>query len=185
MQIPASVRSGDTTRWREASFSGTLGELISPTTHDLIFYIRGDAGEGATVQGTADGADWLFEFTPSLAAANYYWQAVAVNQSTSDKTTAGAGQIQILQSLAYTGTPAAFDGRTQAQQDLDAVQAAIRSLISKGAKQYSIGSRSYTAQDLTQLMERESQLKAIVARERAAEKAAQGLGDGMNLFVRF
>ena len=55
----------------------------------------------------------------------------------------------------------------------------------KGAKQYTIGNRSFTAIDLAQLMEREAQLKAIVARERAAEKVAAGLGDPRNLFVRF
>ena len=34
-------------------------------------------------------------------------------------------------------------------------------------------------------MQREAQLKAIVARERAAEKVAQGLGNPMSMFVRF
>ena len=52
-------------------------------------------------------------------------------------------------------------------------------------KQYSIGNRSYTSNDLGLLMQREAQLKAIVARERAAEKIAQGLGDPRNVFVRF
>ena len=46
-------------------------------------------------------------------------------------------------------------------------------------------SRSFTSNDLGQLMEREAQLKAIVARERAAEKVAAGLGDPRSLFVRF
>jgi hypothetical protein len=34
-------------------------------------------------------------------------------------------------------------------------------------------------------MQREAQLKAVVARERAAEKIAAGLGNPGNLFVRF
>jgi hypothetical protein len=34
-------------------------------------------------------------------------------------------------------------------------------------------------------MQRESQLKAIVAREKAAEKVAAGLGDPRSLYVRF
>jgi hypothetical protein len=34
-------------------------------------------------------------------------------------------------------------------------------------------------------MEREAQLKAIVARERAAEKVAAGLGNPGTMFVRF
>jgi len=65
------------------------------------------------------------------------------------------------------------------------VQAAIRAIVAKGSKSYTIGNRSYTSQDLAVLMQREAQLKAIVARERAAEKVAAGLGDPRNLFVRF
>ena len=36
-----------------------------------------------------------------------------------------------------------------------------------------------------ELIKRESQLKAIVNRERAAEKVAAGLGDPRSVFVRF
>lgn len=99
--------------------------------------------------------------------------------------TVGSGTFQTLPNLSYTGLPAAYDGRTQSEKDLEAVQTAIRALIAKGAKSYSIGSRSYTSNDLGELIKRESQLKAVVARERAAEKVAQGLGDPRNLFVRF
>ena len=42
----------------------------------------------------------------------------------------GAGSFQALRSLSYTGTPGAFDGRSQAEQDLEAVQAAIRAIVS-------------------------------------------------------
>ena len=65
------------------------------------------------------------------------------------------------------------------------VQTAIRALVSRGAQAYTIGSRSYTALDLGRLTARESQLKAIVAREKAAERVAAGLGDSRDLFVRF
>jgi hypothetical protein len=91
----------------------------------------------------------------------------------------------VLAALEYSGTPGAFDGRSQAQQDLDAVQAAIRALISGGAKQYTIGSRSFTKVDLSDLMERESRLKAEVKREQMAELINNGLGNPHNLFVRF
>ena len=74
-------------------------------------------------------------------------------------------------------------GRTQAE--LDEVRAAIRAIVTKGFKSYTIGSRRFDAADLGQLMQRESQLKSIVAREQAAEKVAAGLGDPRSLFVRF
>jgi hypothetical protein len=100
-------------------------------------------------------------------------------------TTIATGSSDVLPSLAYTGTPAALDGRSQAEQDLDAVQAAIRALVTRGAKSYTIGGRSWTSNDLGLLMQREAQLKAVVARERAGEAVAAGLGDPGNLFVRF
>jgi len=99
--------------------------------------------------------------------------------------TLGAGQIEVLPALSYAGTPGAFDGRSQAQQDLEAVQAAIRAIISGQAKQYSIGSRSFTKLDLGELMERESRLKAEVKREQMASLIANGQGNPHNLFVRF
>jgi hypothetical protein len=58
-------------------------------------------------------------------------------------------------------------------------------LLADGAKQYSIGSRSFTSLDLSELMERESRLKSDVKREQMADLIANGLGNPHNLFVRF
>jgi hypothetical protein len=78
------------------------------------------------------------------------------------------------------------DGRTQAEKDLDAVQAAIRTLIAGGAvQQYSIGNRQLSRYQLSQLIELESKLKAELKREQKAELMANGLGNPHNLFVRF
>ena len=89
-------------------------------------------------------------------------------------------------SLAYSKQPSAFDGRSQSQKDLDACQAAIRSLMSGGAVQeYRIGTRSLKRYDLAELLALESRLKAQVARESKAAMIANGLGNPHNLFVRF
>ena len=118
------------------------------------------------------------------AKSHWYWQALAT--SGSDKLTLGAGTFAVKASLSYTGTPGAFDGRTQAEKDLEAVQGAIRSIISGGAvQQYSIGSRAITKMRMEDLLALESKLKAEVNRERAAEKVAAGLGNPGTMFVRF
>lgn len=120
------------------------------------------------------------------AATSYAWQAVAEAIAGGALTTIGTGSIQLLPSLAYTGSPAAFDGRTQAQQDLDAVQAAIRARISGGAvDEYTIGNRRLKRMQLNDLLMLESRLKAEVARERSAEMIANGMGNPRNLYVRF
>ena len=82
--------------------------------------------------------------------------------------------------------PGAFDGRTQAQKDLDAVKAAIRSIVAGGAvSEYRIGTRNLKRYDLSELLELESRLKSIVAKENKAKLIASGLGDPHNLYVRF
>ena len=189
MTVPAQITAGSTVQWIEPAATDPAGDPATSASWTLqITFRTNTAGEGATVTGSArsDGG-WDVALsaatTSSWTAGTWYWQTRIT--SGSDVVIVGSGTTTITPSLAFTGDPTAFDGRSQAEQDLEAVQTAIRAIISKGAKQYSIGSRSYTSQDLGQLMQREAQLKAIVARERAAEKAAQGLGDPMNMFVRF
>ena len=188
MNIPATIRAGDTVKWRDVAGVDKLGNEISSATWTLTYYLRTNtASEGATVTGTAYSTGWEFTISASTSTAfdagQWYWQAIAT--SGSDKVTLGAGQLTVDPALSYAGTPGAFDGRTQAQIDLDAVQAAIRAIVSGGAKQYSIGSRSFTKLDLAELMERESRLKAEVKREQMADLIANGLGNPHNLFVRF
>ena len=190
MNIPAQIRAGDTVKWRDNAGRDNLGEPISSSDGwALYYYLRTNtASEGATVTGTAradGGWDMAITATTSSAfdAGTWYWETRATSGAT--VLSIGSGTTQVLPSLSYAGSPGAFDGKSQAEQDLAAVQAAIRAIVSKGAKSYTIGSRRFDAADLGQLMEREAQLKAIVARERAAEKVAAGLGDPRSLFVRF
>ena len=68
---------------------------------------------------------------------------------------------------------------------LDAVTTAIRAIINDKAAEYSIGNRTFKRIDLAELRMRESQLKAIVVRERKAAMIANGLGDPHSLYVRF
>ena len=188
MQLPSEIRAGDTIRWRHDASTDNLGNSIDSGSWTLTYYLRTNtASEGATVVGSSFGLGWEFTLAAATSAGfdagTWYWQAIAT--SGSEKVTLGAGQLTVLAALEYSGTPGAFDGRSQAQQDLTAVQAAIRAIISGQAKQYSIGSRSFTKLDLGELMERESRLKAEVKREQMADLIANGQGNPHNLFVRF
>lgn len=189
MTIPAAIRAGDTVAWTLAATTDALGNSISSTSWTLTTYFRtAAAGEGVTAVGVADSSGgWTFTIaagtTAGMDAGTWYWQAVATDGSST--ITIGSGSLTVSPSLAYSGTAAAFDGRSQAQQDLDAVQTTIRGIIAGKSKYYQIGSRQYTSLDLPALMQRESQLKAIVAKEKAAESVAAGLGDPRRVFVRF
>lgn len=189
MTIPAAIRAGDTVAWTLAATSDALGNSISSPTWDVTYYLRmNTAGEGVTVTSSDDSSGgWTFTIaagaTAGMDAGTWYWQAVATDGSST--ITIGSGSLTVQPSLAYSGTAAAFDGRSQAEQDLEAVQATIRGIIASKSKYYQIGGRQYTSLDLPALMQREAQLKAIVAREKAAESVAAGLGDPRRVFVRF
>jgi hypothetical protein len=190
VNIPAKIRAGDTVKWRDVASSDNLGNPISSSDGwGLFYYLRTNtASEGATVTGAAYGTGWEFTIAQATSAAfdagQWFWQAEARNSGV--HVTLGAGQLEVLAGLNYTGTPGSFDGRSQAQKDLDAVQAAIRSMISGGAvAEYTIGSRRLKKMELADLLTLEGKLKAEVKREQAAALAANGLGNPHNLFVRF
>lgn len=168
-----------------------FGQPIDSDTHSLTYYLRtSTAGEGATVVGVAEGKGWRFTL-PAATTANFdpgtwFFQAVAAALADGAKTTLGSGRVTVEGSLGYTGTPGAFDGRSQAEKDLEAVQTAIRRLMSGGAVQeYRIGTRSLKRYDLADLLALETRLKAEVAREQKAAMIANGLGNPHNLYVRF
>lgn len=190
MNIPAEIRAGDTIKWRDNAGRDAFGNPVSSGAGwVLTYYLRfNHNNEGATVVGTSFGNGWEFNIAQATSAAfdagQWYWQAEATKSG--EHITLGAGQLKVLASLSYAGNASAFDGRSQAQKDLDAVQAAIRALISGGVvKEYSIGNRSLKKYELADLLTLEGTLKAEVKREQAAQLMANGLGNPHNLFVRF
>ena len=191
VKIPSKIRAGDTVVWTDAPTRDVQGAQISSASHTLTYYLRTNtASEGATAVGVVDGSGWKTSLpastTSNFDAGTWYFQAVATAIADGSKTTLGTGQIEVLPSLSYAGTPGAFDGRSQAEKDLDAVTAAIRSLMSGGAVQeYRIGTRSLKRFDLAELLVLQSRLKAQVAREQKANMIANGLGNPHSVFVRF
>lgn len=192
MGIPSSITAGVDVVWIDAATTDIFGNDVTNATHNLTYYFRlNTAGEGASAAGVAYENGWRVTLPAATSAGmdaspNWYFQALLTAISGGAVTEYSRGQIEVQASLAYAGTPGAFDGRTQAQKDLDSVQAAIRSLMTGGATQeYRIGNRSLKRYDLTELLALESRLKAVVARENKAKLIASGLGDPNNLYVRF
>ena len=190
MKIPQSARNGDTVIWLDEPTVDVFGQAVDATNHALVYYLRANASAAAeTLTATAQGSEWRFTWVVNesvTAPTIYYWQAVATKISDSSKTTLGSGSLTLEPSLAYAGTATAYDGRSQAEKDLEAVQSAIRTLLAGGStKEYRIGNRSIKRYDLAELLQLEGKLKADVAREKQAEMIANGLGNPRNMFVRF
>jgi len=189
VNIPSTIRAGDTVKWRDDASVDVFGNEITSSDWTLKYYLRTNtASEGATSTGSAYGTGWEFTLAASTTAdfdaGNWYWTAVATKDS--EVITLGNGSLTVEAALTYSGTPGAFDGRTQAQKDLDAVQAAIRAIVDGGVVQeYRIGTRNLKKYDLPDLIQLEGKLKAEVKREQQAELIANGLGNPRNMFVRF
>lgn len=181
--IPASFTAGDLVTWTQ--------ERAPEGTTAITAYLRTNAASGATVaaSGPVNGV-WTFTL-PSATTALLTpgdWRLQEVASTPTGHVTVNNASFSITRSLAYVGDPTAVDLRSQAQQDLDAVDAAIRALTT-GAQEYWIGNsgngRKVRRADLAELIKWRDRLKAQVAAEKRAEDIANGLGDGRRLYVRF
>lgn len=184
MKIPSEIIAGDSSSWLDCQTSDNLGNPID-SSWTLTYQLR-SAALTLALTAVANGTGWKTTISTTQSATLtpgiYYWQAQASKGS--DRVTLGAGQITVVQDLTTATT--GYDGRTQSELDLDAVQAAMRAMISGGAvAEYAIGGRSLRKIALADLRALESQLKARVNRERKAQKIANGEGNPNNVFVRF
>jgi len=192
VNIPSEIRAGDTVKWKDNSTTEVFGGELKEFKSDewtLKYYLRFNKGnEAHTSTGSVSGTGWEFTISASettgFDSGTWYWQAVATKAS--EALTLGYGSLVVEDSLVYTSGPAAYDGRTQAKQDLEAIQLAIRTLVKGGAVQeYKIGNRNLKRYDLADLIQLEARYKAEVKREEQAELMANGLGNPRNMFVRF
>lgn len=192
MSIPPSITSGVDAVWTDAETVDVFGDSVTSTTHTLTYYFRlNTAGEGVSATGVAFNSGWKTTLSAAVTtglqpSTDWYFQAIATSIADGSTLEYSRGQIECKPSLAFSGTPDAFDGRTQAEKDLEAVQAALRAAISGGAvSEYRIGNRNLKRYDIPELLQLETRLKSIVAKENKAKIIASGLGDPRNLYVRF
>lgn len=186
MRIPSQVTAGDSVSWIDDESLDNLGNTIAAPDWTLAYSIKGPTTSTIVPVTVAQGTGWETTLTASttlaLTPGTYYWQAFATNGS--NRVTLGTGRLQILPNVsAVTGV---YDGSSQNEKDLVAVQAAIRAMIAGGAVQdYSIAGRSVRKMQLTDLQVLESKLKARVIREQKADLIKNGLGNPHKLSVRF
>ena len=188
--LPSIIVAGTTIEWVDEATTAGINETISSPDWTLEYYLRTNtASEGHTVTGTqyANSTGWQFTISSTdsanFDAGNWFWAARAFKSGKVFEI--GTGELEVKQSLQYSGTPAAIDNRTQTEKDLDAVTACIRALIEDKAQEYSIGNRTFKRVDIKELRAREAELKSRVASEKRYSYISQGLGDPKNLYVRF
>jgi hypothetical protein len=179
MTVPAYFVAGDTVSW----LVNAQGERSS-ATFTLQFALRGH--QVLTVAGVAEGDGWRVTLTAAqtatLPAGDYSWQQTITDGT--DRFTVGQGRVTVQPNI--ESQTIGFDGRTQAEKDLTAVQSEIRARVQGGASlNYTIGTRSLAKEPISALLSLESKLKADVAREKMAQRLANGIGSPRSVFIRF
>lgn len=185
MKIPSQITAGDSISWDDVPSTDNLGNQVDSSLWTLKYDFRQAGATNLTVTSAAQGLGWRTTLTKiqtsGFASGKVYFQAYA--ESGTDRVTLGAGSFTIEKNVSTAANTDEF--RSQAEQDLAAVETAIRSLVSGGAKAYTIGGRSMTKNDMADLLMWRDRLKGIVAKEKKAERLANGLGNPSNVFVRF
>lgn len=189
--FPSRFTAGDTFQFDVDETCDAYGNRISSLDGwALTFHLRGNvAGASVDLTSTADGAGgWTFAMSNanSLKFAGLkemFWTAKATKGS--DVRTVASGSSQVLKDLGgVSAVP--YDGASQAEKDLLAVQATMRAMVSGGAvAKYSIQGRSVEKMSMTDLLALESKLKVEVSREKQAAASARGERPRNSMFVRF
>jgi len=188
--LPNIIVAGTTIEWVDEATIAGINETISAPDWTLEYFLRTNtASEGHIATGTQYSASTGWEFSISATdsanfdAGNWFWAARAFKGAKVFEI--GTGELEVRQSLQYSGDPLAIDNRTQTEKDLDAVKAAIRAIVADKAAKYSIGNRSFERVNLPELRAREAELQARVFSEKRYSLISQGKGDPKNLYVRF
>ena len=169
--IPRTITSGDKVWWFDEYLSGinpdTGGTIsYSPTTHTLKHFLRGASQLDVIATDNGDGR-WLSTISAvesSALVVGDYWVQVAVEDANGDRTTLDTVQVKVTPNLATVATE--YDGRSNAQKQLDLVESAITDIVTNGVSSYSIKGRSATYQDLNNLRTLRDELRIRVSRER-------------------
>lgn len=173
--IPAKFVAGDTVEWTDDAFDGK-----GSADHTLTYTLVGASKLVLTGVATTDG--WTTTITAvqsaALAAGDYSWHAALTKAST--RFTVGTGTVTVEPNIANQS--AGFDGRTQIQKDIAAVEAEIRARANGGATiEYSIGNRSLKKESISALLALRSTLRADLARENAAKRLSDGIGRSIGI----
>lgn len=179
---PASIVAGDTAKWLK-----TLADYPASAGWSLVYTLI-NADHKIVITSAAQGDDHLVNVaattTTAWHAGAYDWRAQVTNAG--EVYTVGAGRITIAPSFDAVNK---LDSRTPSRVMLDAVEAVMLKTASTNVQEYEIAGRRLKHYSMGELLQLRDRLKGEVAREEAAQQAANGTGSpgGVpgRIFVRF
>lgn len=179
MNIPSFIYAGDTVKWSEDQ----AGERSSAQWAMTCVIKDGTGADHVDLTGAANAAGgWDFTITDEVTAAwktsTHYWQIYVTKSG--ERYTLGQGSIEVKGNIVGAGNT--YDGRTQIEKDLDAIETEIRARATGGATiEYSIGNRSLKKESISALLALRSALRTDLAREKAAKRLSEGVGRSIGI----
>jgi hypothetical protein len=184
---PEKIVAGDLVQWKRAASGFSIPTGAVPKSSDgwALTYALVKSGTKYAITAAASGDDFLVSLsaavTAAYAAGVYQWQAYVTLAD--ERYLVGSGTLEILPNFA--ASTAGYDGRTHARKVLDALKAKIESRATKDQEQMVVGGMVVGQMPIHRLLEFYDRFKTEVASEEAAERVANGMGSGRNVFVRF
>ena len=145
---PLELTQGDTVQWQKTFTDYPASEWT------VSYNIRGASSLDVTAaqasNGTSHSVTLSSTQTADLKEGNYWWQAVAVHNGTSERRTISTGDFVVKPDLATL--PEGYDGRSHVKKTLDALEAVIEKRATTDQQSYSISGRSLSRMDIEELL---------------------------------
>lgn len=173
--IPKSIRAGDSLLIA-TDLSTSYPQYSAGAGYVLTLTLVGKDGKYELL-GT--GTPWTFQATAAVTALwvpDTYVFILAFSK-TGERHTVTSGTVTIQPDISSQQT---FDGRTQAQRTLEAIEAVIEKRASTDQKQYTIQGRSLVKMDVAELFKIRDMYRMEVMREKRQTSLAAGIYMGGN-----
>lgn len=187
MNIPTSLRAGDTWSWKDTVSGYQAGAL--PTDWVLKYHLRGKDLTSIDIVSTADGTDHAISVTAdessSFTPGSYVWAAYVERTVTGvlERHTVGSGDVDVLPFLRQATS--ADDFRSHARKTLAAIDAVMEGRASVDQEQITIAGRSLVRTPMADLIKLRQYYEQQVDAEEAAERIAKGLSGKKRILTRF
>jgi hypothetical protein len=138
-QVPNSFTSGESVSWQ-------VELSLYPTAQwNLIYHFRGN-GVGFDLEAAKVGGKFILsldtETSEKSSAGKYYFQAFVSNGT--DKVKVDQGEIRIHPNLSHLTEDSTFDGSTDSEKLLEAIDAVLVGRATSDQQSYQIGTRQLT-----------------------------------------
>ena len=182
---PDYIVKGDLVRWRK---KGLAADNLYPSSAYTAAYVARDATGAShefTVNGTADGNDWLFTILSATSAAfdagHHHWQFEITRTSDSERLTLQRGSFDVFEDYDTAG----IDPRTHAEKMLTKIEAVLIGRADADVLSYSINGRSLSKMSPDDLIQWRDYYRREVAQEKRKDRIKNGKQSSASVLVRF